>query len=86
MIDPHPVQRPPWVDFAAGVALPPEPQVRRRRVIVQVICAAVVVIVGVGIAGVIAARRLAGAEAVNDAASTADLLAESSCSRPCPTG
>ncbi len=45
--------------------------------IVQVICAAVVVIVGVGIAGVIAARRLAGAEAVNDAAGTADLLAES---------
>jgi signal transduction histidine kinase len=77
VIDPRPAQRPPWVDLAAGVALPPEPQVRRRRVIVQVICAAVVVIVGVGIAGVIAARRLAGAEAVNDAAATADLLAES---------
>src|SRR4051812_35317670 len=69
---------PPWVTLTYGV---PEDggssPVRRRRVLVQVAAAAALVIVIVALVGVVAARRLAEAESVNDAANTADLLAES---------
>ncbi len=69
--------RPPWTIVAAGSSVRPDVPVRRRRVIIQVIVGAVIVIVAVGLVGVVAARRLAEAEAVNDAAKTADLLADS---------
>ena len=46
-----------------------------RRVFLQVIAAALVVLVAVALVGVFASRRLAEAEAVTDAAKTADLLA-----------
>ena len=51
--------------------------VRRRNVFLGVVAAALTVIVAVAFVGVIAARRLAEDESVNDAAKTADLLAES---------
>ena len=69
--------RPPWTLVAAGTSARAEVPLRRRRVIVQVIVGAIIVIVAVGLVGVVAARRLAEAEAVNDAAKTADLLADS---------
>ena len=68
--------RPPWTLVAAGAPARADVPLRRRRVIVQVIIGAIVVIVAVGLVGVVAARRLAEAEAVNDAAKTADLLAD----------
>lgn len=68
--------RPTWVGIAAARAEPPDPPLRRRRIFIQVIVGAVIVILAVALVGVVAARRLAKAEAVNDAAKTADLLAE----------
>ena len=47
-----------------------------RRVFVQVIAGALVVLAAVALVGVAASRRLAEAEAVNDAAKTANLLAD----------
>ena len=58
----------PWVQVAAAPPSPDEPAVRPRRVFVQVIAGAIVVLVAVALVGVVAARRLAEAEAVNDAA------------------
>jgi two-component system NarL family sensor kinase len=70
------VVRPPWILVAAGTnARPSEPLVQPRRVFLQVIAAALVVLVAVALMGVFASRRLAEAEAVTDAAKTADLLA-----------
>src|SRR4051794_38557939 len=67
-----------WVTVAVSA---PDPgnsgPVRRSRIFVQVVAAALVVICVVALVGVYAARRLAEAESVNDAANTADLLAES---------
>jgi signal transduction histidine kinase len=68
--------RPPWIQVAAGSSVRPDPPVRRQRVFVQVIAGAIMVIVAVALVGIVAARRLAEAEAVNDAAKTADLLAD----------
>jgi len=68
--------RPRWTHVAAGTAVPPEPPLGRPRIFIQVIAGAVLVIVAVALVGVVAARRLAEAEAVNDAAKTADLLAD----------
>jgi two-component system NarL family sensor kinase len=69
--------RPAWVNVAAATrGEQADPPLRRRRIFVQVIVAAVLVILAVALVGVVAARRLAEAEAVNDAAKTADLLAE----------
>ena len=69
--------RPPWVRVAAA---PPshadEPAVRPRRVFAQVIAGALIVLVAVALVGVLASRRLAEAEAVNDAARITDLLAD----------
>src|SRR6478735_3440423 len=68
--------RPPWIQVAAGSSVRPDPPIRRQRVFIQVIAGAILVIVAVALVGVVAARRLAEAEAVNDAAKTADLLAD----------
>ena len=70
-------QAPPaWVTIAATRAEAVDPPLRRRRILLQVIVGAVLVILAVALVGVVAARRLAEAEAVNDAVKTADLLAE----------
>jgi two-component system, NarL family, sensor kinase len=71
------VVRPPWIRVAAGTSVRSlEPAVQPRRVFVQVIAGALVVLVVVALVGVAASRRMAEAEAVNDAAKTANLLAE----------
>jgi len=70
------VVRPPWVLVAAGTNVRSgEPPVQPRRVFLQVIAAALVVLVAIALVGVFASRRVAEAEAVTDAAKTADLLA-----------
>jgi two-component system NarL family sensor kinase len=69
--------RPPWMLIAAGTPVRRDAPVRRQRVFIQIIAGAILVIVAVALVGVVAARRLAEAEAVNDAAKTADLLADS---------
>jgi signal transduction histidine kinase len=72
------VVRPPWISVAAGESVSRnEKAVQPRRVFTQVIAAAVVVLSAVAVAGVVGSRRLAEAEAVNDAAKTANLLADS---------
>ena len=69
--------RPPWIRVAAGATVPSsEPAVQPRRVFVQVVAGALAVLVAVAMAGVVASRRLAEAEAVNDAAKTANLMAD----------
>lgn len=69
--------RPPWVRVAAGTSVRSrEPAVQPRRVFVQVIAGALVVLAAVAMAGAAAALRLAEAEAVNDAAKTANLFAD----------
>lgn len=73
---PIPTQPAPWIRVAAGTTRPQERPLRRRRVIVQVVVAALLVIVAVALVGIFAARKLAEAEAVTDAANIADLLAE----------
>ncbi len=71
------VVRPPWVSVAAGTSVRSgEAPVQPRRVFVQVIAGALVVLAAVAFLGVAASRRLAEAEAVNDAAKTANLLAD----------
>ena len=71
------VLRPPWIRVAAGTSVGlAEPAVQPRRVFVQVIAAALVVLTAVALVGVAASQRLAEAEAVNDAAKTANLLAD----------
>ena len=71
------VFRPPWISVAAGTSVRSEgPAVQPRRVFVQVIAGALVVLAAVALVGVAASRRLAEAEAVNDAAKTANLLAD----------
>jgi len=68
--------RPPWIQVAAGTSVRPDAPIRRQRVFIQVIAGAIIVIIAVALVGVVAARRLAEAEAINDAAQTADLLAD----------
>jgi signal transduction histidine kinase len=69
--------RPPWLRVAAGgSARSGEPAVQPRRVFTQVIAGALVVLAAVALVGVVASRRLAEAEAVNDAAKTADIMAD----------
>lgn len=71
------IVRPPRLQVAAGAsARSHEPAVQPRRVLAQVIGGALVVLLLVAVSGVAASRRLAEAEAVNDAAKTADLLAD----------
>jgi two-component system, NarL family, sensor kinase len=71
------VVRPPWVPVAAGKSSrSDERAVHPRRVFAQVIAGALVVLCLVALTGVVASRKLAEAEAVNDAAKTANLLAD----------
>ena len=71
------VVRPPWIRVAAGTSvLSREPAVQPRRVFVQVIAGALVVLAAVAVVGVAASRKLSEAEAVNDAAKTANLFAD----------
>lgn len=56
---------------------PDERPVNRRRVLIQVVVGALVVLLLVTISGTIASRKLAEKTAVNDAAKTANVLAES---------
>ena len=71
------VVRPPWIRVAAGASVPGgERAVQPRRVFAQVIAASLVVLSAVALAGVVGSQRLAEAEAVNDAAKTANLLAD----------
>ncbi len=76
MSEPDDDESPRWIPVAAGSSSRPEAPVRVPRVFVQVIAGAIVVIIAVALVGIAAARRLAEAEAVNDAAKTADLLAD----------
>ena len=71
--------RSPWVVVADGLGRPElaAQPVRMRRIFVQVIAAAAVVLVAVAVVGVFASRRVAERQSVNDAAQTTDLLAES---------
>jgi two-component system, NarL family, sensor kinase len=62
------------VVLATGERDGQERPVRPRRILLQVGLGALVVLIVVGVVGVFAARRLAEAEAVTDAAKTADLL------------
>jgi len=71
------VARPPWIQVAAGTsARSIDPSVKPRRVFAQVIVGALIVLAVVALAGVAASQRLAEAQAVNDAAKTANLLAD----------
>lgn len=78
---PSPIPAPasPWVVVADGNRRPELAgrPVRMRRIFAQVIVAAAVVLVVVAVVGVYASRRVAERQSVNDAAQTADLLAES---------
>ena len=68
---------PPWVVVASpSVRLRAERPLRRRRLMVQLVGGAVLVFAVVAGLSVFAAQRLAKAEAVSDAANTADLFAE----------
>jgi signal transduction histidine kinase len=68
---------PPWVVVASpSVRLRAERPLRRRRLMIQLIGGAVLVFAVVAGLSVFAAQRLAKAEAVSDAANTADLYAE----------
>jgi two-component system NarL family sensor kinase len=69
-------ESPPWVAVSRPGTLRAEPQEGSARVLVWVCVSAVLVLVAVAVVGVFAARKLAEREAVNDAANTADLLAE----------
>ena len=72
------VVRPQWLQVVAGTPLRSrERAVQPRRVFAQVIAGALVVLCAVALGGVAASRRLAEAEAVNDAAKIANLLADS---------
>jgi len=70
------VPEPGWIPLATPTQISEDAPINRRRVFVQVIVVAALVIIVVALVGVFAARRLAETEAVNDAAATADLLAE----------
>ena len=69
----------PWVVVADGLGRPElaDQPVRMRRIFVQVIAAAAVVLVAWPWSGSFASRRVAERQSVNDAAQTTDLLAES---------
>ena len=71
------VVRPPWIRVAAGTGVrSSEPPVQPRRVFVQVVAGALVVLAAVALVGAVGSRRLAEAQAVDDAAKTASLFAD----------
>ena len=66
-----------WVTLAsADRAAAAEPPLRMRRIVAQLALGVILVLAAVTVGGTLAARRLAEREAVNDAANTADVLAE----------
>ncbi len=76
MIESEVTERSRWITVAAGARVTAEGPVRMRRVFIQVIAGALLVILAVAMVGVVAARRLAEAQAVNNAAKSADLIAD----------
>jgi two-component system, NarL family, sensor kinase len=76
-LPPTDLARPQWVT----VSKPPDVDerdrpVRTRRVVIQVVAGALVVLFLVAVSGAFASRRLAEKQSVNDAAKTANVLAE----------
>lgn len=68
---------PDWVSVSgSNEADSAEPPLSTPRVVAQVIAGTAVVLLLVGVAGALASSKLAEMEAVNDAAKTADVLAE----------
>lgn len=68
----------PEVVLAVGATAPPDERpVQTWRIVAQVLAAGAVVLVLVAVAGLVVSRRMAEAEAVNDAAHRTDLLAVS---------
>jgi two-component system, NarL family, sensor kinase len=68
--------RVPWLRLSGTRArTPPDRPVRPRTVVIQVIAGTLAVVIGVGVAGAFASRRVAEREAVTDAAHTTDLIA-----------
>ncbi|QHC69822.1 ATP-binding protein [Rathayibacter sp. VKM Ac-2801] len=65
-----------WIVVAAAGEHPAEPVLRPRRLFTGVVVLALALIAGIGLLDVQAARSLAESEAIDDAADTADLLAE----------
>jgi signal transduction histidine kinase len=65
----------PWLRLSATKRTPPERPVRPRLVLIQVIAAALAVVIGVAVAGTFASRRVAERESVTVAAHTTDLIA-----------
>jgi signal transduction histidine kinase len=65
-----------WMTVASTARTSTESPVSRSRVLTQVIATAAVVIVTVAVLGLFVARHLAEVEAVNDAVTTADLIAD----------
>jgi signal transduction histidine kinase len=65
----------PWIVVSRGLLDADEPE-QSRRMVAIIAAAAVLVLVVVAVLGVFAAQNLAERQAVNDAANTADLLAE----------
>jgi two-component system NarL family sensor kinase len=66
-----------WLRLSGREAqTPPEPPVRPRTVMFQVIVGILAVVIGVAVAGAFASRRVAEREAVTDAAHTTDLITQ----------
>jgi signal transduction histidine kinase len=74
--DNDPVTTAPWLVVSRSGRAEALPERRPERLVALVAVAAVVVLALSGFVGVFAARQLAERQAVNDAANTADLLAE----------
>jgi two-component system NarL family sensor kinase len=69
--------RPSWLRLSGMAAhTPPDRPLRTRTVLAQVVVGALVVAIGVALAGAIASRRIAERESVTDAAQTTDLIAQ----------
>jgi signal transduction histidine kinase len=74
--DPSPAGSAPWLVVSRRADDAGDPVPRTARLLLTVAAATVVVLVVVAVVGVLAARKLAEREAVNDAANRADLLAD----------
>ncbi len=68
---------PRWLTLSSPASPPSsDVDVQPRRIVAQLVVGVLLVLLVVGLLGAVAARRLAEREAVNDAATTADVLAE----------
>jgi two-component system, NarL family, sensor kinase len=69
--------RPSWLRLSGTAArTPPDHPLRTRAVLIQVILGALVVAIGVSLAGAVVSRRVAERESVTDAAHITDLIAQ----------